>query len=129
MRKRRAIDLAPSENRADRTFILRSACSIAVNASPDTAHQTTELYMSRLQLAAAVVSAVLGLSSTCAQAGPCTASIAQFETAIRESAGNPMAGWRQRPSGGAPPYRQAAAPSREAARRGPKYALPSTQCH
>ena len=111
MRKRRAIDLAPGENRADRSFILRSACSITVNASPDTAHQTTELYMSRLQLAAAVVSVVLGLSSTCAQAGPCTASIAQFETAIRESAGNPMAGLTARQSVAAQLDRQPTAAS------------------
>jgi len=36
--------------------------------------------------------AVLGLNSTFAQAGPCSADIAQFEAAVRESAGNPYAG-------------------------------------
>jgi hypothetical protein len=39
-----------------------------------------------------IVCAVLGLNSTLAQAGPCSSDIAQFEAAIRQSAGNPMAG-------------------------------------
>jgi hypothetical protein len=43
-------------------------------------------------MAAFAIGAVLGLSSTLAHAGPCTAAIAQFEAAIRASAGNPMAG-------------------------------------
>lgn len=41
---------------------------------------------------APVVCAVLCLNITVAQAGPCSEDIAQFETAIRESAGNPNAG-------------------------------------
>jgi hypothetical protein len=39
-----------------------------------------------------IVGSVLGLSSTFAQAGPCSNDIAQFEVAIRQSAGNPDAG-------------------------------------
>ena len=39
-----------------------------------------------------ILVAVLGLTSTFAQAGPCSADIAQFETAVRQSAGNPYAG-------------------------------------
>jgi hypothetical protein len=52
--------------------------------------------MSRFQ--AAVLSAVcavcalLCLDISIAQAGPCSADIAQFEKAIRDSAGNPFAG-------------------------------------
>jgi hypothetical protein len=41
---------------------------------------------------ALVLWAALGLNSTSAKAGPCSADIAQFETAIRQSAGNPVAG-------------------------------------
>jgi hypothetical protein len=39
-----------------------------------------------------VLGAVFGFSPTLAKAGPCTADIAQFETAIRQSAINPYAG-------------------------------------
>jgi hypothetical protein len=39
-----------------------------------------------------LLSAVLGLYPTFAKAGPCSADIAQFELAIRQSAGNPFAG-------------------------------------
>jgi hypothetical protein len=39
-----------------------------------------------------ILAAVLGLSPTFAEAGPCSADIAQFEAAIRQSAGNPYAG-------------------------------------
>lgn len=39
-----------------------------------------------------ILGAVLGLNSTFAQAGPCSADIAQFEAAVRQSAGNPFAG-------------------------------------
>ncbi len=39
-----------------------------------------------------IVCAVLSLSTQVAQAGPCSAEIAQFEQAIRQSAGNPNAG-------------------------------------
>jgi len=39
-----------------------------------------------------VLGAVLGFSPTLAEAGPCTADIAQFEAAMRQSAGNPFAG-------------------------------------
>ena len=39
-----------------------------------------------------IVCAVLTLSTQIAQAGPCSAEIAQFEQAIRRSAGNPNAG-------------------------------------
>jgi hypothetical protein len=42
--------------------------------------------------ASLVLGAMLGLNSTFAQAGPCSADIAQFEAAVRQSAGNPYAG-------------------------------------
>ena len=38
------------------------------------------------------LSMVLSLNSTFTYAGPCSAGIAQFETAVRQSAGNPYAG-------------------------------------
>jgi len=41
---------------------------------------------------ASIVVAALGLSIAAAQAGPCTSKIAQFEKAVRQSAGNPNAG-------------------------------------
>jgi hypothetical protein len=40
----------------------------------------------------AIVCAVLCLNVSIAHAGPCSAGIAQFEQAIRQSAGNPNAG-------------------------------------
>jgi hypothetical protein len=39
-----------------------------------------------------ILGAALALNPTFAEAGPCTADIAQFETAMRQSAGNPYAG-------------------------------------
>jgi len=39
-----------------------------------------------------LVVATLGLSVTAAHAGPCSSRIAQFEQAVRQSAGNPNAG-------------------------------------
>jgi hypothetical protein len=39
-----------------------------------------------------ILGAVLGLSPTLAAAGPCSVDIAQFEIAVRQSAGNPYAG-------------------------------------
>jgi hypothetical protein len=39
-----------------------------------------------------IICAVLCLSTTLAQAGPCSEDIAQFEAAMRRSAGNPNAG-------------------------------------
>jgi hypothetical protein len=39
-----------------------------------------------------ILGAALGLTPTFAEAGPCSVDIAQFETAIRQSAGNPYAG-------------------------------------
>ncbi len=39
-----------------------------------------------------IISAVLNLSTTLAQAGPCSGEIAQFEAAVRQSANNPNAG-------------------------------------
>jgi hypothetical protein len=39
-----------------------------------------------------ILGAVLGLIPTIAEAGPCSADIAQFEMAIRQSADNPYAG-------------------------------------
>ena len=43
-------------------------------------------------VAGLVFGAALGLAPTFAEAGPCSADIAQFETAMRQSAGNPFAG-------------------------------------
>jgi hypothetical protein len=39
-----------------------------------------------------ILGAVLALDPTSAKAGPCSTDIAQFEAAIRQSAGNPYAG-------------------------------------
>jgi hypothetical protein len=50
---------------------------------------------------APLLCAVLGLYTTVAQAGPCSADIAQFETAVRQSAGDPNAGLMARQSVGA----------------------------
>ena len=46
--------------------------------------------MNRRASVATIAAAVAGLSS--AQAGPCSPAIAQFEQAVRQSAGNPNAG-------------------------------------
>jgi hypothetical protein len=55
--------------------------------------------MSNLRVtAASAICALLGLNPTIAQAGPCSADIAQFEGAIRQSAGNPFAGLMARQS-------------------------------
>ena len=55
--------------------------------------------MSKTQITTGLIfCAVLGLNSTLAQAGPCSNDIAQFETAIRQSANNPMAGLSARQS-------------------------------
>src|ERR1700731_2807794 len=49
--------------------------------------------MSKLRgITAPIVCAVLCLSIPVAQAGPCSEDIAQFEAAMRQSAGNPNAG-------------------------------------
>ena len=56
------------------------------------------LRMSCLRLTAVLIFAILGLNATSAVAGPCTADIAQFEAAIRQSAGNPFAGLTARQS-------------------------------
>ncbi len=45
-----------------------------------------------LRIAAAFFIFALGLSIGSAHAGPCSAEIAQFELAVRQSAGNPNAG-------------------------------------
>ena len=56
--------------------------------------------------AASIVLAALGLSIASAHAGPCTSKIAQFEKAVRQSAGNPNAGPMARQSIGAQLDRQ-----------------------
>jgi hypothetical protein len=48
-------------------------------------------FMNR-RIAAVVVTAALGLGVASAHAGPCTDRIAQFELAVRQSAGKPDAG-------------------------------------
>ena len=52
----------------------------------------TVLPMSNPGITAALLSAVLALAATNAWAGPCTSDIAQFEAAVRNSQGNPLAG-------------------------------------
>jgi hypothetical protein len=70
------------------------------------------LRMSKIRVATGlIVCAGLGLHSTFALAGPCTSDIAQFETAIRQSAGNPMAGLSARQTVGAQMDRQPTATS------------------
>jgi hypothetical protein len=48
--------------------------------------------MSRPVTAAFIAAAALGLAVASAHAGPCTTGIAQFEQAVRQSAGKPNAG-------------------------------------
>ena len=55
----------------------------------------------RMAMRAWTAVAVLGLSLTAAHAGPCSEKIAQFEQAVRQSAGNPNAGPMARQSIGA----------------------------
>jgi len=60
----------------------------------------------RIAMRALIAVAVLGLSLTAAQAGPCSEKIAQFEQAVRQSAGNPNAGPMARQTIGAQLDRQ-----------------------
>src|SRR5260370_35333288 len=63
--------------------------------------------MSKLRVTAIlIVGSILDLNSTFAQAGPCSNDIAQFEAAIRQSAGNPNAGLKAPQSIGAQLDRQ-----------------------
>jgi hypothetical protein len=63
--------------------------------------------MSKNQIKIGLIAyAVLVLNSTFAHAGPCSNDIAQFEAAIRQSAGNPMAGLTARQSTAAQLNRQ-----------------------
>ena len=48
--------------------------------------------MNRGMFAAIFTAALAGLAAPSAQARPCSAEIAQFEQAVRQSAGNPNAG-------------------------------------
>jgi hypothetical protein len=48
--------------------------------------------MKRLGTTAFVATAILGLGLPSVQAGPCSNGIAQFERAVRQSAGDPSAG-------------------------------------
>ena len=48
--------------------------------------------MKRREAAAPIICTLLCLCSTVAQDGPCSEDIAQFEAAMRQSAGNPNAG-------------------------------------
>lgn len=55
--------------------------------------------MSKIPVTAGLIAcAVVCLNSPFAQAGPCSRDIAQFEAAVRQSAGNPMAGLSARQS-------------------------------
>ena len=60
----------------------------------------------RIAVRALTAVAVLGLGLTAAHAGPCSEKIAQFEQAVRQSAGNPNAGPMARQSIGAQIDRQ-----------------------
>ena len=62
-------------------------------------------------VAGLIICVVLGLSSTFAQAGPCSEDIAQFEAAVRQSANNPFAGLTAPQSIGAQLDRQPTAAS------------------
>jgi hypothetical protein len=66
--------------------------------------------MTRLSMGL-IVGAVICLSVPAAQAGPCSGDIAQFEAAIRQSAGNPNAGLTAAQSVGAQIDRQPTAES------------------
>jgi hypothetical protein len=57
-----------------------------------TATLTGMTAMNRRHTAAWVVAAAFGLGVASAHAGPCSSEIAQFEQAVRQSAGNPNAG-------------------------------------
>ena len=57
-------------------------------------------------ITAPIIGVVLCLNIPVAQAGPCSEDIAQFETAIRQSAGNPIAGLTAPQSVGAQLNRQ-----------------------
>src|SRR5262245_22783 len=48
--------------------------------------------MKTMKTSAALVAAALCLGVASAHAGPCTTAIAEFEQAVRQSAGNPNAG-------------------------------------
>jgi hypothetical protein len=77
-------------------FILLAAQKIMLNCSGS---KPTGICMQIIRTTAAlVVGAVVCLNAAFAHAGPCTADIAQFEMAIRQSAGNPMAGLTARQS-------------------------------
>src|SRR6266566_3782387 len=68
--------------------------------------------MSKLRVTAIlIVGSILDLNSTFVHAGPCSNDIAQFEAAIRQSAGNPMAGLTARQSTAAQLDRQPTAAS------------------
>jgi hypothetical protein len=68
--------------------------------------------MSKIQVTMGLIAcAGLVLNSTFAHAGPCGNDIAQFEAAIRQSAGNPMAGLTARQSTAAQLDRQPTAAS------------------
>jgi hypothetical protein len=62
--------------------------------------------MKAMKMSAALVAAALCLSVASAHAGPCTTAIAEFEQAVRQSAGNPNAGPMARQSIGAQLDRQ-----------------------
>jgi len=59
-----------------------------------------------MKASAALVAATVCLGAAPANAGPCTTAIAQFEQAVRQSAGNPNAGPMARQSIGAQIDRQ-----------------------
>jgi hypothetical protein len=69
---------------------------------------------------------VVGLNPSFANAGPCSADIAQFETAIRQSSGNPYAGLTAPQSVAAQNDRQPTAASVKTAERNLKAKFAAT---
>jgi hypothetical protein len=73
--------------------------------------------------------AVLGLYPAFAEAGPCSADIAQFESAIRQSTGNPYAGLTAHQSVAAQNERQPTAASMKKAEQDLKAKFAATMAH
>jgi hypothetical protein len=76
-----------------------------------------------------IFGAMLGLAPTFARAGPCGADIAQFEAAIRRSAGNPFAGLMAPQSVAAQNDRQPTIASTKKAERDLKAKFAATMAH
>jgi hypothetical protein len=71
---------------------LKGEAVITILSAPHFHNDAEASHVQASSNSALVVGAVLGFLSTTAYAGPCTAQIAEFEAAIRQSSGNPLAG-------------------------------------